>query len=214
MLGAMKRILVLHSSGRVDRSLTRRLAERFARIWTAQSADDRTIHVRDLTLEAPSPVTPAWIQAAFSAVPAAAGDTEHALAWSDRAIDEIRSAERIVIGAPLYNFGMPSQLKAYFDQIIRVGRTFDYVAGEATSYRGLLPAIPVVVITSAGEGEMLPGGTMAHLNFLEPHLATLLAFIGLTDVTFVRVGYEEAKDSRFHRSLAAAEAHIDELAAR
>ena len=61
---------------------------------------------------------------------------------------------------------------------------------------------------------MYPGGALAHLNFLEPHLTTVLGFIGLTDVTFVRVGYEEFQDERLKISLAAAETSIDELAAR
>ncbi|MFY0532543.1 hypothetical protein [Nannocystis pusilla] len=70
------------------------------------------------------------------------------------------------------------------------------------------------MIVSLGDGALNPGGALAHLNFLEPHLRTCLGFIGLTDVTFVRVGFDEFQDGRFRASVAAAEASVDELAAR
>jgi FMN-dependent NADH-azoreductase len=136
-----------------------------------------------------------------------------ALQVSDSLIDELVAADGVVLGAPIYNFGMPAQLKAYFDQIVRIGRTFAFAPGEAEPYRPLLASKPVIVVTAAGDGSMQPGGALYHLNYLEPHLLTVLGFIGLTDATFVRVGYDEFQDDRLKRSLSAAERMIDELAA-
>ncbi len=137
-----------------------------------------------------------------------------ALALSEVLIDEIIAADAILLGVPMYNFGMPAQLKAYIDQIVRVGRTFAFDATAENPYRPLLASKPVVAILSAGDGSLHIGGTLAHLNFLEPHLATILSFIGLTDVTFVRAGYDEYQDDRAKRSLAAAESAVDEVLAR
>ena len=109
---------------------------------------------------------------------------------------------------------MPAQLKAFFDQVIRVGRTFEFTPEADYPYRPLLAPKPVIVVVSAGDAAMLPGGALAHLNYLEPHLQTVLGFIGLTDVTFVRVGDEEHGGDGFKRFLAAAETALDELACR
>ncbi|HET9523570.1 MAG TPA: NAD(P)H-dependent oxidoreductase, partial [Terrimicrobiaceae bacterium] len=133
------------------------------------------------------------------------------LALSEALIEELIRADTVVLGAPMYNFGMPAQLKAYFVQIVRVGRTFGFDPGASEPYRPLLTSKPVVVVVSVGDGSLLPGGALAHLNFLEPHLRTILAFIGLTDVTLVRAGYDEYGDDRAKRSLTAAEAAIDQV---
>ncbi len=138
-------------------------------------------------------------------------EMQQSLALSELFIDELFKAEVIVLGAPMYNFGMPGQLKAYVDQIVRVGRTFAFNPVATEPYLPLLEPKPVVVIISAGDGSVHPGGALAHLNFLEPHLQTVFGFIGLTDLTFVRVGYDEFKDDRFKRSIADAESAIEKI---
>jgi FMN-dependent NADH-azoreductase len=209
----MHSLLVIDSSGRRTRSITRALTSRFVAGWRAQHPDAEIIS-REVGLNPPPTVNEAWIAAAYGGYEPSDPAAPHPLTASDTFIDEILRAEAIVLGVPIYNFGMPAQLKAYFDQIIRVGRTFAFQESEEDRYRPLLAPRPVVVLVSAGDGAMLPGGALAHLNFLEPHLTTLLTFIGLTDVTFIRAGYEEYQDDRAKRSLAAAERAVDETAAR
>jgi FMN-dependent NADH-azoreductase len=201
----MKTLLVLNSSGRVTRSITRRLTARFAEAWRAKNQPGRVIE-RDLTANPPPMVNEAWIAAAFQTPPAT--PAPDVLQLSNTLISEIENAETIVIGAPIYNFGMPAQLKAYFDQIVRSGLTYAFDEAAESPYRPLLRNKPVFIIVSAGDGEIFPGGTLAHMNHLEPHLSTVLGFIGLTDLHFIRVGHEEFKDARFRRSLEAAEAAV------
>ncbi|WAS96553.1 FMN-dependent NADH-azoreductase [Nannocystis punicea] len=208
----MHKLLVVDASGRVTRSVTRRLTRRFTEVWRAHEPGG-TVLRRDVGLDPPPPVDEPWIAAAFADPAARSEAGRAALRASDALIDELEAADAVVIGAPMYNFGMPAQLKAYFDQVIRVGRAFGFDAAAAEPYRPLLRARPVVVITSVGDGALNPGGALAHLNFLEPHLATCLGFIGLTDVTFVRIGFDEFQDGRFRASIAAAEAEVDALAA-
>lgn len=209
----MKSLLVLHSSGRVTRSITRRLAQRFATAWLGQNLGGR-VHERDLGLNPPTTVNEPWIAAAFSEPAARTAAMRDSLRLSDTLVDEIIAADAIVIGAPIYNFGMPAQLKAWLDQIVRVGRTFAFQPGDAEPYRPLLASRPVLVLESAGDGSLYPGAPLAHLNFLEPHLTTVLGFVGLTDVDFIRVGYEEFQDQRLQDSLAAAEQAVDGWVAR
>jgi FMN-dependent NADH-azoreductase len=204
-------LLVIDSSGRSSRSLTRRLTRRFAETWQKFHPNGTVVH-RDVGQNPPPPVDERWIAAAFGSGDNHSPETSAALQLSDSLIDELVAADCVVFGAPIYNFGMPAQLKAYFDQIVRVGRTFAFSPGDAQPYRPLLTAKPVIVVTAAGDGSMHPGGSLYHLNHLEPHLLTVFNFIGLSDATFVRVGYDEFQDDRLKRSLSAAEGAIDELA--
>ena len=205
----MKTLLILNSSGRVTRSITRRLTRRFAERW--QSRTESRVIERDLTATPPGVVNEPWIAAAFKDSALWTDVDRTALQQSETLIQELESADAVVIGAPLYNFGMPAQLKAYIDQIIRVGRTFALDPSAPVPYWGLLTPRPVVVVTSAGDGDLQKGGALEHLNFLEPHLTQILSFIGLGEPTWVRVGYEEFGDDRLKRGLQAAELRIDEL---
>jgi len=202
----MKTLLAVHSSGRVTRSITRKLTARFTTRWLARHPDGRVLE-RDLTANPPPVVNEAWIAAAFAEPESAA--TPEVLRLSEQLIEELVEADVVVLGTPMYNFGMPAQLKAYIDQIVRVGRTFAFAPGELQPYRPLVPSKPVVVLTSAGDGGLHPGGPLAHMNHLEPHLTTALGFIGLTDVQFIRAGYDEFQDDRTRRSLARAEEEVD-----
>lgn len=170
---------------------------------------------RDLGLNPPPAVDESWIAAAFAKPGQLTTQMSDALAVSDSLIDEVNQSDAIVIGAPMYNFGVPAQLKAYIDQVVRIGRTFDFEPSDPENpYRPLVAPKPVVIVISVGDGSLHPGGSLAHLNFLEPHLVTVLNFIGLSDISFVRVGYDEYKDDRFKKSLADAELAVDQLVDR
>ena len=106
---------------------------------------------------------------------------------SDELIGELKAADTIVIGAPMYNFSVPTTLRAWFDHVLRAGVTFKYVDGAV---RGLLGGKRVIVIES--RGGMYSEGPAQAIDFQEPYLRHLLGFIGITDVTFVRaekIGY-------------------------
>lgn len=100
---------------------------------------------------------------------------------SDSLIEEIKAAETIVIGAPMYNFAVSSLLKGWIDQIVRIGKTFSY---GANGPRGLLENKQVIVITARG-GAYEKGTPREKYDFQEPWLRHILGFIGLTDVKFI-----------------------------
>ncbi|MXQ13339.1 FMN-dependent NADH-azoreductase [Microvirga makkahensis] len=100
---------------------------------------------------------------------------------SDGLIAELKSADTIVIGAPMYNFGMPSTLKAWFDYVLRAGITFSY---NESGPEGLLKGKRALVIES--RGGLYSEGTAQAMDSQEPHLRNLLGFMGITDVTFLR----------------------------
>src|SRR6185295_9220316 len=113
---------------------------------------------------------------------------------SDELIAELRAADTIVIGAPMYNFGVTTGLRGWFDYVLRAGETFSY---SSAGPKGLLEGKRVIVIES--RGGLYSEGPAKVVDFQEPYLRHLLGFIGLTDVTFVRaekIGYgPEARDA-------------------
>ena len=104
-----------------------------------------------------------------------------ARALSDSLVAELADADVIVIASPMYNFGMSSTLKAWFDHVLRAGITFRY--GE-NGPEGLMTGKKAVVIES--RGGLYSAGPGAALDGQEGHIRTLLGFIGIADVTFVR----------------------------
>lgn len=205
----MKSLLVINASGRVTRSVTRKLTARFVERWQEFYPGAEIID-RDVGVNPPAPVSERWIAAAFQPGDQSPPEARQALEESETFIGEILRADAIVLGVPMYNFGMPAQMKAWFDQIIRVGRTFDFKDDESDPYLPLLPSRPVVLITATGTSGYEPGGPNERFNFLDPHLQAMLGFVGLGDISTVRVGFEESQDKRFKRSLEAAEASLDQ----
>ena len=108
-------------------------------------------------------------------------------------VDEFLAADTVVIGAPMYNFSVPTTLRSWFDHVLRAGETFRY---SEAGPEGLLTGKKVIVVES--RGGLYSEGPGQALDFQEPYLRQLLGFVGLTDVTFIRaekIGYgPEARD--------------------
>jgi len=172
----MKTLLQLNSSIYGDTGQSSRLADRFVAGWLAQNAR-ATLVKRDLATDAVPHLT-AERFAAFTTEPEARNPEQQALvAYSDALIDELRRADVIVLGLPLYNFAIPSTLKAYFDHVARAGETFKYTDKGAV---GLLAGKKVYVLATRGGNY---AGTDADTQ--TGYVRQFLAFLGLTDVEFV-----------------------------
>jgi FMN-dependent NADH-azoreductase len=124
---------------------------------------------------------------------------KEALRHSDEAIGEIMDADIVLIGAPMYNFAIHSALKAWIDHIVRVGITFSYSEKGA---EGLVKGKKVYLILSTG-AVYSEGPKKAH-DFVEPYLRWMLGFIGLTDITTLRVegtAYPDLKDKALEKAV-------------
>ena len=197
----MATILEVQCSARKARSISRQLAAHFLESWRASRPDTRVI-TRDLADHPPPFVTEAWIAAAFSDAPDQLTDEQKAvLSTSDELIAEVVAADLILIATPMYNYGMPAALKAWFDQVIRVNKTFtfDLARGEQP-IEPTLSGKTLVILSSRGEGYFGPGETNAANNHLEPHIATCQHFLGVEEAPhLVNVEFYEFKDER-HRA--------------
>lgn len=208
----MTTLLAVHASARSAGSHSRRLTDAFLRRWRAQRPGDRVIQ-RDLAKAPPPPVTENWIRAAFTPAGERSEALREVLAPSDRLIAELEAAELLVIGTPMYNYGPPSPLKAWIDQVIRVNATFRFDPA-----RGDWPLEPIlggktlVLLTSHGEFGFAPGGVRAHMDHLASHLRTCAPLLGVERTHHVAIEYQEFGDTRHRRSVEAAHAEVDALA--
>ena len=153
--------------------------------------------LRDLGHHPVPHVTEPWVVGAFAPGDAQTTESKAAIAVSDQLVDEFLACDRFIFGVPMYNFNVPSTLKAYIDQIVRPGRTF---AMGPNGFEGLVKGKKALVITSSG-GSYEAGSAVQSMDFQKPYLQAIFRFIGLTDVTFVvadnlNKGDEPAKYSR------------------
>jgi FMN-dependent NADH-azoreductase len=198
----MQNVLIVTSSAQGDQSVSGRLAGYFADRLRAAHPGVRIVS-RDLDAD-PVPHLTNFTVAGIRAE--ARTEAEHiAQALSDRLIEEIRAADLVVIASPMYNFGISSTLKSWFDHVLRPRVAFRY---SEAGPEGLLGGRRVVVIESrAGAYE-----AGAPNDSQEPHLRTMLAFMGLDDVRFVRAeGLAFGADAAA-AAIAAAEAELDTIA--
>ncbi len=173
------KLLRIDSSARGS-SVSRHLTARFVEAWQLEHPDGTVIE-RDLAITALPHITDEWVQAVHSNPAILTAEQKHVLQLSDALVEELVQADTIVIGAPMYNFAIPAPLKAWIDQVVRVGKT---VLFAASGPQGILKGKKVYVVTSRG-GAFRPGTPTERFDYQEPYLRHILAFIGLTDVTFI-----------------------------
>jgi len=174
------KLLQIDSSARTS-SVTRRLTTRFTEKWRKNHPDGEVIQ-RDLSATALPLITDDWSATRLEDSKLTPAQRSY-LSTSDALIEELAAADTVVIGAPMYNFSIPSSLKAWIDHVVRIGKTVGY--GQ-NGPQGLLTRKKVVVITSRG-GAYEKGTAREAFDFQEPYLRHILGFIGLTDVTFIHV---------------------------
>ena len=217
----MTHLLQIDSSARPGRagehphgSQTRRLTHAFVTRWRAARPAD-TLTYRDLGTMPPRPVHHEWIPSAFTPEAHRTPEQQAALRESDALVRELQAADVLVVGLPMYNFGMPAPLKAWVDAIVRVALTFDIDPARDNPYVPLLADRPrrAVVLTSRGAHGYGPGGFQAAANHADPALRDVLGFVGITDVHTIAVEHEEHGGEAFDASLADALRAIDDLVA-
>jgi FMN-dependent NADH-azoreductase len=179
----MPMLLHIDSSLLYGRSVSRELTAAFVTQWKASHPDGRVVE-RDLNATAISPITAEWVAAVYTPGEARTPDQNELLALSEILLAELEQADEYVIGVPMHNFGVPSVLKLWIDQIARVGRTFSYSDGTP---KGLIVGKKATFIIATG-GIYDAQTQMASFDFVEPYLRSVFGFLGLTDATFLTAG--------------------------
>ncbi|WP_413873226.1 FMN-dependent NADH-azoreductase [Albidovulum sp.] len=196
----MTHILRIDSSIKADASVSRRLTDRvMARLALAHPG--ARVTQRDLSGGVPA-IDGAWIGAVYTPAEARSADQTRIAAYSDALLAEVRAADVLVIALPVYNFGVPAQLKSWIDHLARKGETFRYTEAGP---EGLLKGKRAIVALSSDGTRM-----GSEIDFASGYLRHMLGFFGITGVEFV------AADALLfgpEARLEAAHAQIDALAA-
>jgi FMN-dependent NADH-azoreductase len=174
-------ILHINTSPMGERSVSRQLGAKILSELQARFPGS-TVITRDLVAKPLPHLNGQILGAFFTPAEQHTPELAAAAAEANAAIAELKAADIIVIGAPMWNFGIPSSLKAWIDHIVRAGHTFTY---GANGPEGLLEKGKKVIIISS-RGGIYSSGPMAAMDFQEDYLRSVLGFIGLTDVSFVR----------------------------
>lgn len=176
----MPTLLAIDVSPRFDASTSRKLTTVFVDEWLAANPGGSVI-ARDLVKSNLPFVDLPWIGGAFAPPETHSPENAAAIKVSDDLVAELKSADRIVIGTPMYNFSIPAVLKAYIDHIVRVGVTV------SAANRGLLTGKSADIILASG-GDFSPGSPVEPYNQASGYLRQVLAWIGITDVNIILAG--------------------------
>jgi FMN-dependent NADH-azoreductase len=207
------RLLHIDASPRGERSHTRRLTREAIAAWLSERPADEVVHL-EVGRRPPPPVDEHWIAAAFTSPDSRTPDMRAALAVSDALVRQLLSAELLIVGLPMYNFGVPAAFKAYIDQIVRVGVTFAFEPDAARPYTPLVRGKRMLVIVATGDGGYGPGGPFEHLNHVDRYVRTVFGFIGIEEIEFVHVGYDEFGGERLAASFVSARQRLERLVHR
>lgn len=192
------RVLEVSASGRTAGSASRKLTQDLI-----SALEDRHNNVqtqqRDLAKGVPF-VDASWIEANFTPAESRTDGHRAALAFSDTLVAELKEADILVIGVPIYNFSIPAALKAWIDMIARARLTFRY---SENGPEGLLKGKKAYLVVATGG---VPVGSA--VDFATPYLKHALAFIGITDVEIIAA---DKLNSQAEESMDAARARIAEL---
>ncbi len=198
MQDEITRVLAVSASGRTAGSASRELTRDLIAALQDRHGDVQTVR-RDLSAGVPF-VDEAWIEANFTPDESRTDQHRDALALSDSLVAELKAADILIIGTPVYNFSIPAALKAWIDMIARARLTFRYTENGP---KGLLEGKKAYLVVATGG---VPVGSA--VDFATPYLKHALAFIGITDVEVIAA---DKLNSQAEESMDAARAHIADI---
>lgn len=199
------KLLHIDSSIQSDHSVSRKLTQTVVDQW--QQADSRLeVVYRDLAANAPNHLSSAVLSAGSTPPEQRNALQRVEAAISEDLLMEFLAANVLVIGAPMYNFSIPSQLKAWLDRVMVAGRTFKYTE---TGPVGLASEKRAIIVSSRG-GIYSAGSLAQTMEHQESYLKVALGFMGITTTTIIRAEGVNMKDKR-EQAIAAAHNHIRHL---
>jgi FMN-dependent NADH-azoreductase len=187
----MSKVLLVTSSLFGDQSKSTQFAGEFVQAWRRTHPGTAVVE-RALTAESIPHLSLGALGASMTPAEQRTPEQRASVEFADRLIEELEAADTIVLAVPMYNFSIPSTLKAWIDHVARAGRTFRYTAAGP---EGLLKGKKVFVVTARG-GIYTGDSPAKGFDFQEPYLRGILGFLGLTDVTFVHAeGFRMSREA-------------------
>ncbi|MDO5609097.1 MAG: NAD(P)H-dependent oxidoreductase [Capnocytophaga sp.] len=196
----MKKVLMLNASVRNEKSQSRKLSQLFENQWKEKFPDDVFTHREVGTAIIPHIGEP-WIAAAFIKPENRTEENQKALVLSNKLVDELKENDIYVLATPMYNWSIPSGLKAYIDQIMRINETWKFRSGTPDGdYVGLLTHKKMFLLSSRGDTGYGKHEKNAHMNFQTTYLSFIFRMMGVTDITVISLDNEEFGGDLFANS--------------
>ena len=173
------KLLKIDTSTRKTDSHSRDLANRYELKWKAENTKGTVVY-RDLSTSEVPHINQAFIEAMFTLKENRDASMHEVLDFSDKLIVELKEADTILLSVPMFNFTVPSILKAYIDHISRVGETF---AMDENGMHGLLTGKKLVIVAAYG-AEFTE---MKAMDFVKPYMKSLFGFLGFTDISYFAI---------------------------
>ncbi|MDH7447961.1 FMN-dependent NADH-azoreductase [Aquimarina sp. 2201CG14-23] len=193
------KLLRIDASSRTEGSDSRMVADQFQQQWLRSNPNGEVI-IRDL-IKTPIPhINQQTIEGFYTPPENFTEELADATSLSDQLISELKNTNILLISTPMYNFGVPSALKAWIDHIVRINVTFGVT--EENAFFGKIQDTKAYIITTAGA--VYTSEEMKALDFLQPYLQTVLGLIGITDVTFLSLQGTTMDTNFFEKSKAKA----------
>lgn len=191
----MKKLLRIDTSTRGEESHSRSFADKVEAKWKQKHPDGDMI-IRDLVKESIPHLTNNTILGYYTPKDDHTPELQEATWLSDSLIKELKGCNTILLSAPMYNFSIPSSLKAYIDQITRINETFSM---DENGFTGLLSGKKVYIVLSYGA--VYSGTQMEAMDFVEPYLKSLFGFLGISDIEIFKLEGSSVDMDFFNTSL-------------
>ncbi len=196
----MDKVLIINSSVREERSQSRKLAELFVENWKSKHPKD-TFTYREVGLVEIPPIDEAWIASAFIKPEERTTANQRGVMLSDELVREIKEHDIYVLATPMYNWSIPSGLKAYIDQIMRINETWKFRSGVPDGdYVGLLNGKKLFILSARGDTGYAEGEKNEQMNFQTSYLKFVFEMMGVKDTRVISLDNEEFGGELFKQS--------------
>ena len=203
----MTTLLRIDSSSRIENSHSRALGDYVESGWRGLFPAGTVVN-RDLARFPLEPIRQETIAGFYTPADQMTPELREATALSDELISEVQSADMLLLTVPIYNFSIPAALKAWIDQVVRIGRTFSF---DGTQFGGLTEPDTAVICAAYGAMGYERDGAFRAANFLEPYLEFLLTFLGVSNVDFVSLQATTADEATVAAGFSTAQSDIDRV---
>ncbi|MEW2920411.1 NAD(P)H-dependent oxidoreductase [Muricauda sp. ANG21] len=196
----MKRVLIINASVRDKKSQSRKLTELFMKNWRQKYPED-IFTFREVGLNIIPPIDESWIASAFISPEKRTNANQKGVLLSNEFIKELKENDIYVIGSPMYNWSIPSGLKAYIDQVMRINETWKFRSGKPDGdYVGLLEDKKLFILSSRGDTGYGENEKNEHMNFQSTYLKFIFGIMGVVDITTISLDNEEFGGEIFEHS--------------
>ncbi|WP_261511647.1 FMN-dependent NADH-azoreductase [Chryseobacterium paludis] len=196
----MKKVLIINASVRNERSYSRKLSQLFVDNWKSKYPQDM-VSYREVGTDIIPGIDESWIAGAFIKPADRSEASERALSLSNELVNELKEHDIYVIATPMYNWSIPSGLKAYIDQIMRFNKTWKFRSGVPDGdYVGLLENKKMFILSSRGDTGYGENEKNGHMNFQTTYLKFIFGIMGIEDMTIFSLDNEEFGGEIFEKS--------------